>query len=289
MSEAQYTEPGPRVIHDPSLVGKVALVSGGMGGVGRETVKMMVAHGLRVILTYADGFEDPGQAAAFAQDLGAEVRTLGLNLMDRCSVERCLRDAFDAFGHVDILVNNAAVGSATVTPYGATMGEQDRAMLLINADGTLAMVQAFLAERGARGIVSGAKIINLSSVGGGTTQIPGFRLSDGMSKSAIAFLTRALAAEHVHDGVDVFAISPGAINTRMLQASTLDRMGEAERRAYIARMPKGRLIEPSEIAAIILFLASRYSSPLHGSVIDASMGLGVRPGLASEPAPAPAA
>lgn len=275
-----------RLIHDPSMIGKVALVSGGMGGVGRETVMALVAHGIRVIFTYADGFENPDQAKSFADSLGGEVQAIGLNLIERASIERCMHDAFGAFGRVDILVNNAAVGSATVAPYGKTAGEQDRAMLLINADGTLAMVQAFLAERLSRGIDTPAKIINLSSVGGGTTQIPGFRLSDGMSKSAIAFLTRALAAEHVHDGIDVFAISPGAINTRMLRASTLDRMEENERRAYIERMPKGRLIEPSEIAAIILFLCSSYSTPLHGSVIDASMGLGVRPGLASEPAPA---
>lgn len=286
MTEPQNDIPDGRFLYDPSLVGKVALISGGMGGVGRETVKAMVAHGLRVILTYADGFEDQDKATAFANSLNGEVRAIGLNLMDRSSIERCMDQAFETFGRVDILVNNAAVGSATVTPYGKTLGEQDRAMLLINADGTLAMVQAFLAQRAAREIDEMAKIINLSSVGGGTTQIPGFRLSDGMSKSAIAFLTRALAAEHVHDGVDVFAVSPGAINTRMLQASTLDSMSEAERGAYIARLPKGRLIEPSEIAAIILFLASHFSAPLHGSVIDASMGLGVRPGLASEPAPA---
>lgn len=286
MTERKHEDTMQNIIHDPSLRGKVALISGGLGGVGRETAREMAAHGIRVVLTFADGFEDPAQAKAFADDLASEALALPLNLMDRSSIERCMHEAFDTFGTIDILVNNAAVGSATVTAYGDTPGEQDRAMLLINADGTLAMVQAFLAERSARGIDSNAKIINLSSVGGGTTQIPGFRLSDGMSKSAIAFLTRALAAEHVHDGVDVFAISPGAINTRMLQASTLDRMGEAERRAYIARLPKGRLIEPSEIAAIILFLGSRYSSPLHGSVIDASMGLGVRPGLASEPAPA---
>lgn len=278
--------PNRQFLFDPTLVGKVALVSGGMGGVGRETISLMVVHGLRVVLTYAEGVEDPDQATAFAASLGGEVRALGLNLIDRASVERCMAQAFDAFGAVDILVNNAAVGSATVTAYGETPGEQDRAMLLINAEGTLAMVQAFLEQRTARGIDGPAKIINLSSVGGGTTQIPGFLLSDGMSKSAIAFLTRALAAEHVHDVIDVFGISPGAINTRMLQASTLDKMTDAARRAYVAHLPKRRLIEPAEIAALILFLASAYAAPLHGSVIDASMGLGVRPGLASESDPA---
>jgi len=272
-------------IIDPTLAGKTALVTGGQGGVGRETVRLFVDHGVRVVFTYADGIEDPEAARAFADSFGDMASAVGLNLMDRSSVETCLTTAFEVWGTLDILVNNAAVGSATVAAYGSTLGEQDRAMLQINADGTLAMTQGFLAERVARGIDTPCKIINLSSVGGGVTQIPGFRLSDGMSKSAIAFLTRALAAEHVHDGVDVFAICPGAINTRMLQASTLDKMSAEVRAAYIARMPKGRLIEPAEIASLILFLSSRYSAPLNGGVIDASMGLGVRPGLASEPLP----
>ena len=275
-----------KFICDPTLAGQTALVSGGMGGMGRETVKAFVGHGVRVVFTYADGVEEPEAAASFAEGFDGMAAPIGLNLMDRGSVEACMRAAFDVWGSVDILINNAAVGSATVAAYGDTIGAQDRAMLQINADGTLAMVQAFLTERQARQQSARCKIINLSSVGGGITQIPGFRLSDGMSKSAIAFLTRALAAEHVHDGVDVFAVCPGATNTGMLQASTLNKMLPADREAYIAHMPKGRLIEPDEIAAIIVFLASRYAVPLHGSVIDASMGLGVRPGLASEPVPA---
>ncbi|MDI3337982.1 SDR family oxidoreductase [Defluviimonas aestuarii] len=275
-----------RFLIDPTLADQTALVTGGLGGVGRETVRLFVDHGVKVVFTYADGFEDPPAAQAFADGFDGMAVALPLNLMERSSVETCLRRAFEVWGQIDILVNNAAVGSATVAAYGATPGEQDRAMLQINADGTLAMTQAFLTEREARGGNAPCKIINLSSVGGGVTQIPGFRLSDGMSKSAIAFLTRALAAEHVHDGVDVFAVCPGAVNTGMLRASTLDRMAPDARGAFVARMPKGRLIEPAEIAALILFLASSYSAPLHGSVIDASMGLGVRPGLASEPLPA---
>jgi NAD(P)-dependent dehydrogenase (short-subunit alcohol dehydrogenase family) len=143
------------------------------------------------------------------------------------------------------------------------------------------MCQAYLADLD--GAEDGPrKIINISSVGGGVTAFPGFRLSDGMSKAAVAFMTRQLAAEHVHSNVDVFAVCPGATNTAMFQASTLNKLSAAERASFLKRLPKGRLIEPEEIAAIVHFLASGLSTPMHGAIIDASMGLGVRPGLMTE-------
>jgi NAD(P)-dependent dehydrogenase (short-subunit alcohol dehydrogenase family) len=103
-----------------------------------------------------------------------------------------------------------------------------------------------------------------------------------MSKAAVAFMTRQLAAELIHSRVDVFALCPGATNTPMFQASTLNQMTPEQQQEFSAALPKGRLIDPQEIANIVLFLASEYSTPLHGAVIDASMGLGVRPGVITE-------
>jgi NAD(P)-dependent dehydrogenase (short-subunit alcohol dehydrogenase family) len=181
-----------------------------------------------------------------------------------------------------VLVNNAAVGSATVAAWADDSDRQDTMILAINADGTLKMCKAFLAAPGGLG----RKLINISWVGGGVVAIPGFRLSDGMSKAAVASLTRQLAAETVHGDVDVFAICPGATNTAMFEASTLSKLLPDERAAFCGRLPKARLIEPDEIAALVHFLASRGGRVLHGAVLDASMGLGVRPGLMSEhPAP----
>lgn len=261
-----------------SLRGRTALVTGGTSGIGRATVESLVAHSAKVAFTYVEGVEAPSSAEALAAQLGPDVRAVPVNLMNKSSITRCLGAARALWGGIDILVNNAAVGSATVSAYGDTSSEQDTAMLLINADGTLAMCQGFL-----EGIDASRpepyKVINLSSVGGGITAIPGFRVSDGMSKAAIAFLTRILAAEHVAGNVDFFAVCPGATNTRMFQSSTLNKMTDEERARFVKGLPKGRLIEPEEIASIITFLASGFSTPLNGSVIDASMGLGVRPGL----------
>ena len=95
-------------------------------------------------------------------------------------------------------------------------------------------------------------------------------------------MSRQIAAEHVHTPLDVFAICPGATNTGMFQASTLNALTDAERAAFIDRLPKQRLIEPEEIAELIAILLTPHRRVLHGAVRDASMGLGGRPGLMTE-------
>ena len=120
-------------------------------------------------------------------------------------------------------------------------------MLEINAFGALKISEIFIDLNRHETLVK--KLINFSSVGGGFQAFPHFRLSDGMS---------------------------------MFQASTLNGMTDIERKDFIAQLPKGRLIEPEEIANLVLFLAAVESTYLHGAVIDASMGLGSRPGLISE-------
>jgi len=108
---------------------------------------------------------------------------------------------------------------------------------------------------------------------------PGFHIADGMSKAAVAYLTRHLAAELVHRPVGVFAICPGAVATPMLEESTLAPLPAPRRRELEARLPQGRLIQPAEIAELVWWLATGPAQVLHGAVIDASLGLGVHPGL----------
>ncbi|MFT5196054.1 MAG: NAD(P)-dependent dehydrogenase (short-subunit alcohol dehydrogenase family) [Candidatus Promineifilaceae bacterium] len=266
----------------PTIAGKVAFITGGFGGIGRECVKALLAHGANVAFTYVNGIESAEKAekmtAEFPERLSAHV--LDLRYLD--SIKSCMAEVIERWGRIDILINNAAVGSATVSAFADNMAEQDSAMLTINADGTLKVCQTFLELMGHNIHTSPMKIINFSSVGGGIGTFPGFRLSDGMSKAAVAALTRQIAAELTDSLVDVFAICPGATNTAMFQASSLNHLSSDERQAFEQSMPKKRLIDPAEIANIVIFLASGYSAPMHGAVIDASMGLGVRPGLATE-------
>ena len=258
------------------LSGRIILVTGGTGGIGRACVERLHRYGATVAFTYIENVED---SAAALESFGLPNLTAHpLDLRSPESIRRCVESVVAEHGTIDILLNNAAVGSATVAAFSDDSAEQDSLMLTINADGTLKMCQAFLSLPDSKD----RKLINISSVGGGITAFPGFSLSDGMSKAAVAFLTRQLAAETVHQNVDVFAICPGATNTPMFQASTLDKLSAEERANFCAQLPKSRLIESEEIASLVHFLATPASSVMHGAIIDASMGLGSRPGLLTE-------
>ena len=144
----------------------------------------------------------------------------------------------------------------------------------VNCIGPLWLINAILPSMKLNGY---GKIINLSSVGGGITAFPGFNLADGMSKAAIAFMTKQLAAELIYTNVEVFAICPGATETDMFTASTLSKMSEIELRDFKENLPKKALIQPEQIADIIYFLSQPMGKVMHGAVIDASYGLGVNP------------
>lgn len=276
---------------------QVAIVTGALGGIGRATVRRLLQDGWAVAASYAQGVETPEQAMALKAELGEDgedgefsdrISLHPLNLAHSASIRAFFAEALSTWGRLDALVNNAAVGTATVADYASESTQQDELLLHINAAGTLTLTQLFVAQLRrqwgdlALAELPEAKLVSISSVGGGMAAFPHFRLADGMSKAAVAFMTRQIAAEHVHTPLDVFAICPGATNTGMFQASTLSAMTDAERVAFIAHLPKQRLIEPPEIAELIAFLLTPHSRVLHGAVLDASMGLGGRPGLMTE-------
>jgi NAD(P)-dependent dehydrogenase (short-subunit alcohol dehydrogenase family) len=255
------------------------LITGGSAGIGRACVRLFARGGDRVWFTYRLGRQRAEELAAeLDREFTGRVRAFPLDQGDWEDHERLIAELP---GPVEVLVNNAAVGSATVARY--THGpdhERDRAMLRINALGPLWLTQRLVPGmiRAGRGAV-----VNVASVGGGITQFPGFRLADGMSKAALVHFTRQLAAELAHLPVDVFAVCPGAVDTGMFDASTLARLGPEARDALVKQLPRGRLIEPEEVAELIGWLCGPHAGLLHGAVVDASLGLGVHPGLLTAP------
>lgn len=248
---------------------KKVLITGGSSGIGKAMVELFVGNEYEVHFTYQSGRdraealrESIGKTKAFAHHWDARKRV---------SLEKLV----SAVPEPDVLINNAGLGSDTVKKLTDDVFEQDELLLKVNALAPLWLIRSYLPILKKKG----GKIINISSVGGGITQFPGFSPSDGMSKAALAFLTRQLAAELSHSRVDVFAICPGATETPMFGASTLNKLSENERKALTEKLPGGRLICPVEIARIALFLCREEARVLRGTVLDASLGLGVNPGL----------
>jgi NAD(P)-dependent dehydrogenase (short-subunit alcohol dehydrogenase family) len=252
------------------------LVTGGSSGIGRACVARFVAGGDRVWFTYRSGGQRAHEIVAELDDTGAEVEAFEFDQGDWSSHEQLVNRLP---GPLDVLVNNAAVGSRTVE-HQVLGSDRERAaaFLHINAVGPLWLTQQVLPSMIERGY---GKVINIASVGGGIATFPGFHVADGMSKAALAYLTRHLAAELTHHPVDVFAVCPGAVRTAMLEASTLSGLSASQRQVLEARLPGGRLLCPEEVAAVVWWLAGPEAGLLHGAVIDASMGLGVHPGLLS--------
>ena len=247
---------------------RTILITGGSSGIGSAMVRKFLDEGDSVWFTYLRGAEsDP---LHLDNEL---VRAFPLDLGDYSSVSSLVQ----SLPHIpDVLIHNAGVGSATVRRVSEKLHEQDEAMLRINAVGTLWLNDLLLPHFKDRNY---GTIIFLSSVGGGITQVPGFRYSDGMSKAAIAFLGRILAADLAQTDISVFTICPGATQTPMFEASTLAGLDPNSREKLIAALPKGRMIKADEIAGLAHFLTTDSAKPLHGAVLDASMGLGVNPGL----------
>lgn len=247
------------------------LVTGGTGGIGRAFVDRFIQNGDKVWLTYFSESENPQSLVASYEPQSLQAFQLDLGSHD--SVAQLIHALPET---PDVVIHNAGLGSKTVEYMSDIAHEQSQLLIQINAIGTLWLNDLLMPKMIARG---SGKIILISSVGGGITQFAGFNYADGMSKAAIAFLGRSLAADLTHTGVEVFTICPGATNTPMFAASTLNDLNEAERRDLVAALPKSRLIEAEEIAELGFFLASEMGKILHGAVIDASMGLGVNPGL----------
>lgn len=250
------------------------LVTGGSNGIGRAVVDRFARASDRVWFTYRTGRHRALGIVAELSAQGWDVQAFEFDQGNWSSHEQLLERLP---GPVDVLVNNAAVGSKTVERYvDRPAHERDAAFLQINSVGPLWLVRQILPGMITRGY---GKIVNVCSVDGGVATFPGFHIADGMSKAGLAYLTRHLAAELVHQPIGVFAVCPGAVDTTMLQQSTLLRLPEQRRRELEARLPQGRLIRPSEIAELTWWLATADAQVLHGAVIDASMGMGVHPGL----------
>ena len=244
------------------LSGKVAIVTGGNGGIGLGIARGLAHAGANIVVA-ARNQDKTTQAVEQLQDLG--VRALGLTteVTEGESVASMVKATLSEFGRVDILVNNAGT-AVRKQPQDFTL-EEWRRVIDVNLNGTFLCsreVYPHMAEAG------GGKIINISSM----TAIFG---SDSVSfysasKGAVVQLTKSLANAWAKDNIQVNAILPGWVHTDLTAAI---KTQTPERYSFItSRIPQGRWGEAEDIAGAAVFLASRASDYVTAAAIPVDGG-----------------
>jgi NAD(P)-dependent dehydrogenase (short-subunit alcohol dehydrogenase family) len=238
------------------LLGRTVVVTGGNQGLGEAFAHALSAAGARVVVAARDLTRSESVAAALRAS-GSEAAAVPLDVTDRASVEAMLDRAIDAFGAVDVLVNNA--GTCIHRPALEVTPDEWRAVMAVNLDGVWNCSQLVGAHMVARGRGS---IVNIGSISAQIVNRPQMQPAYNASKAAVHHLTRSLAVEWSSAGVRVNAVAPGYVRTAM---SPLDR--PEFRRQWIDDVPMQRAAEPAEIAPAVVFLASDASSFMTGEVV----------------------
>ena len=254
------------------LAGKVAIVTGGGHGIGRAIALRFAAEGAAVVISGTGGARLEATAAGIVAG-GGRALPLIADVADEAAVARMVASTVARFGRLDILVNNAGIAGPTAPVVEAPTAEWGRT-LAINLTG------AFLCAKHAIPHLIGAgggRIINITSVAGKIGYA--LRSAYAASKWGMIGLTRSLALEVGPQQVTVNAIAPGATRGERLSAVIRDRaaalgrpIDEIEQEFFIGQNALGRMVEPEEIAAAAVFLASDEARNITGETLTVSAG-----------------
>ncbi len=240
--------------------GRVALVTGGAGGIGRATCKAFFDDGYAVALTDLE-LEAAVAAASEIDPSGERVVGFSGDVSSTEAVNEMIAASTARFGRLDALVNVAGVVGPGPSEE-LSDAEWDR-LINIHLSGAFRCARAAFPALSATGAGS---IVSVSSIAGRTGF--SFRVSYCAAKAGIEGLTRALAVEWAKRGVRVNAVAPGHVRTPMLDYSLqIGSVTEETVRGRTNRIPMGRYAQPEEIAAAILFLSSPAASYVTGEVL----------------------
>lgn len=244
------------------LTGKVAIITGGARGMGAATSRLFIEQGAKVAI--ADILEDQG--IVLAAELGENARFFKLDVTSEENWAEVVAATEQAFGPVDVLVNNAGV-LLFKTILETTKADFEK-VLGVNLVGELLGIKAVAAGMIERGRGS---IINLSSVDGmkGANGLAAY----ASSKWGVRGLTKVAAMELGHNGVRVNSVHPGGVDTIMTNHNGTSR--DELNKSFVS-IPLQRVGAPEEVAAATAFLASDESSYIHGAeiVVDGGMTAG---------------
>ena len=250
------------------LAGRVALVTGGNGGIGRGIALGFAQAGAAVAI-FGRNTAKNAEVLAALKSAGARAMALAVDVTDRTALEPAFRRVEAELGPVDILVNNAGIANLsggilqeTAESWDSVIETQLNAVFLLSK---LAAASMATRKRG--------KIINLGSMYSyfGAGPIPSY----SAAKGAIVQLTKSMAIELAPHGIQVNALAPGWIETDMTAPVRTEAL-KAMNDEILARTPAGRWGQPSEIAGTAIFLASSASDFVTGETIRVDGGYAIR-------------
>ena len=250
----------PRFPGSGRLEGKVAIITGGDSGIGRATAVLFAREGANVAIAYKDEHKDAEDTIALIEAEGAEGLAIPGDVGDKAACEDAVRRTLEAFGRLDVLVNNAAE-QHTQSELTDISEDQLARTFRTNIFGQFFMAQAALPHLG-----EGSAIVNVTSVTAfkGNKQLVDY----SSTKGAILAFTRALSGQLVERGIRVNAVAPGPIWTPLIPASFSDEKVDK----FGGDKPLGRPGQPNEVAPAILFLACADGSYMTGQTLHPNGG-----------------
>ncbi|UST53704.1 SDR family oxidoreductase [Comamonadaceae bacterium OTU4NAUVB1] len=260
------TGAGPASSRHPfDLSGRVALVTGGNGGIGLGMALGLARAGARVVVAARNADKSAAAVAALAE-AGGDAFALAADVTDEASVKALFDAVAERAGRLDILVNNA--GTTVRKPVDRLALDEWRQVMDTN------LTSAFLCSRAAHPLMKaagGGKIINIGSMMSifGAPYAPAY----GASKGGIVQLTKSLAAAWAGDGIQANAVLPGWIRTDLTDGARAQVAGLEAR--VVARTAAGRWGEPGDLAGVAVFLASAASDFVTGTAIPVDGGYSI--------------
>jgi len=248
-----------------SLEGKLALVTGSGRGIGRAIALKLASQGADIIVDFFRHRETAEQTARDVQALGVKAEVMRANVGDAAKIDELFDMIGSKFGHLDILINNAASGvgrpltDIDVKAWEWTMDINARALLLC-------------AQRAAKLMKGrGGKIVSMSSLGSRFV-LPNYTVV-GVSKAAVEALTRYLAIELAPQGICVNAVAASAVETEALKFYLNEGLVKGSRQVT----PAGRMVTPEDVANVVAFLCSEEAFMIRGQtiIIDGGTSVGL--------------